>query len=104
MRKFREKTGTSSPRPRFEVQLIGPDLLHEPFLNKGDAFTTQERATFGLTGLLPGAVTTIDEQVKRPYMQYHQQLDDPRKNIFLNMLQDSNTVLFYKLMSEHMYE
>src|SRR5258707_3802689 len=104
MRKFREVTGTASPRKRFEVQLSGPDLLHEPFLNKGDAFTTQERATFGLTGLLPEAVTTLDEQVKRAYMQYQQQPDDPRKNISLNMLQDSNEVLFYKLLSEHMYE
>jgi len=104
MRKFREVTGTPSPRKRFEVQMTGPDLLHEPFLNKGDAFTNQERATFGLTGLLPEAVTTLDEQVKRAYLQYQQQPDDPRKNIYLNMLQDSNEVLFYKLLSEHMYE
>jgi len=104
MQKFREVTGTPSPRKRFEVQMTGPDLLHEPFLNKGDAFTNQERATFGLTGLLPQAVTTLDEQVKRAYLQYQQQPDDPRKNIYLNMLQDSNEVLFYKLLSEHMYE
>jgi malate dehydrogenase (oxaloacetate-decarboxylating) len=104
MQKFREVTGTPSPRKRFEVQTTGPDLLHEPFLNKGDAFTNQERATFGLTGLLPQAVTTLDEQVKRAYLQYQQQPDDPRKNIYLNMLQDSNEVLFYKLLSEHMYE
>ncbi len=104
MRKFREMTGTASPRKRFEVQLSGPDLLHEPFLNKGDAFTTQERETFGLTGLLPEAVSTLDEQVKRAYLQYQQQPDDPRKNIYLNMLQDSNEVLFYRLLSEHMYE
>ena len=39
MRKFREVTGTASPRKRFEVQVTGPDLLHEPFLNKGDAFS-----------------------------------------------------------------
>src|SRR5579864_2230355 len=104
MRTFREVTGTPSPRKRFEVQMTGLDLLHEPFLNKGDAFTNQERATFGLTGLLPEAVTTLDEQVKRAYLQYQQQPDDPRKNIYLNMLQDSNEVLFYKLLSEHMYE
>ncbi len=104
MQTFREITGTASPRKRYEVQMRGPDLLHEPFLNKGDAFTTQERATFGLTGLLPEAVTTLDEQVKRAYIQYQQQPDDPRKNIYLNMLQDSNEVLFYKLLSEHMYE
>jgi malate dehydrogenase (oxaloacetate-decarboxylating) len=104
MQKFREVTGTPSPHKRFEVQMTGPDLLHEPFLNKGDAFTNQERATFGLTGLLPQAVTTLDEQVKRAYLQYQQQPDDPRKNIYLNMLQDSNEVLFYRLLSEHMYE
>src|SRR5579864_6535368 len=104
MRTFREVTGTPSPRKRFEVQMTGLDLLHEPFLNKGDAFTNQERATFGLTGPRPEAVTTLDEQVKRAYIQYQQQPDDPRKNIYLNMLQDSNEVLFYKLLSEHMYE
>src|SRR5215468_4627219 len=104
MRKFREVTGPSSPHKRFEVQMSGPALLHEPFLNKGDAFTTQEREMFSLTGFLPEAVTTLDEQVKRTYLQYRQQPDDPRKNIYLNMLQDSNEVLFYKLLSEHMYE
>jgi len=104
MRKFREVTGPSSPHKRVEVQVSGPDLLHEPFLNKGDAFTTQERETLDLTGLLPAAVSTLDEQVKRAYLQYQQQPDDPRKNIYLNMLQDSNEVLFYKLLSEHMYE
>lgn len=50
MRKFHEVTGTTAPHKRFEVQMTGPDLLHEPFLNKGDAFSTQERETFGLTG------------------------------------------------------
>src|SRR5579859_985824 len=104
MQTFREITGTAAPRKRYVVQMTGPALLHEPFLNKGDAFTTEERATFGLTGLLPAAVTTLDEQVKRAYLQYQQQPDDPRKNIYLNMLQDSNEVLFYKLLSEHMYE
>jgi malate dehydrogenase (oxaloacetate-decarboxylating) len=78
--------------------------LHDPFLNKGTAFTHEERETFGLNGLLPEAVTSLDEQVKRVYKQYQQQPDNQRKNIYLNMLQDTNTVLFYKLMSEHMYE
>src|SRR5215471_6056778 len=104
MRTFREVTGPSSPHKRFEVQMSGPDVLHEPFLNKGDAFTTQERETLGLTGLLPAAVSTLDEQVKRAYMQYQEQPEDPGKNMYLNMLQDSNEVLFYKLLSEHMYE
>src|SRR5258708_19872159 len=99
MRKFREMTGTSSPRKRFEVQLSGPDLLHEPFLNKGDAFTTQERETFGLTGLLPEAVTTLDEQVQRAYRQYQQQPDDPRQNIYLNILHPHHDPPISKLLS-----
>jgi malate dehydrogenase (oxaloacetate-decarboxylating) len=103
-RKFHEITGVTSRQRRFEVQLTGPDLLHEPFLNKGDAFTGQEREMFGLTCLLPEAVSSLEEQTKRAYRQYEEQPDDPRKNIFLNMLQDTNTVLFYHLMSEHMYE
>ncbi len=100
MRKFSEMPGTK----RLAVQMSGLDLLHEPLLNKGDAFTLEERTTFGLTGLLPEAVMSLEEQVQRAYQQYQQQPDDPRKNIFLNMLQDTNTVLFYKLMSEHLYE
>ncbi len=83
MRKFREVMGTPSPPKRFDVQMTGPDVLHGPFLNKGDAFTIQERAAFGLTGLLPEAVTTLNEQTKRAYLQYQQQPDDPRKNDLL---------------------
>src|SRR5260370_2442791 len=94
MRKFREMTGTASPRKRFEAQLSGPDLLHEPFLNKGDAFTTQERETFALTALLPEAVSTLDEQVKRAYLQYQEQPDAPPHHISLNILQTPHPAPF----------
>ncbi len=104
MRNFREVTPSTSTQRQYETYVTGVDLLHEPFLNKGTAFTQEERETFGLNGLLPEAATTLDEQVKRAYRQYQQQPDDSRKNIYLNMLQDTNEVLFYRLMSEHMYE
>ncbi len=104
MRNVHTITPPSSTYKQYETFVTGVDLLHDPFLNKGTAFTHEERETFGLNGLLPEAVTSLDEQVKRVYKQYQQQPDNQRKNIYLNMLQDTNTVLFYKLMSEHMYE
>ena len=89
---------------QYETLIDGIDLLHEPFLNKGTAFSQKERDAFGLVGLLPDTIDSLDEQVQRAYLQYQQQPDDQRKNLYLNMLQDTNTVLFYRLMSEHMYE
>ena len=73
-------------------------------LNHGTAFTLKERKTFHLIGLLPSAMTSIDEQVKRSYAQYQQQSDDESKNRFLTALQDRNEVLFYRLLSEHLSE
>ena len=50
-----------------EVSLAGPALLHHPLLNKGSAFTEEERRAFGLLGLLPPRVTTLEEQLPRVY-------------------------------------
>ncbi len=104
MRKFREIKSFSPDDKHYEVLATGIDVLNEPFLNKDSAFTLEEREAFDLTGLLPAAVQTLDQQVKRAYLQYQRQADDLRKNIYLNRLQDSNEVLFYKLMSEYTYE
>ncbi|WP_220191948.1 NAD-dependent malic enzyme [Ktedonospora formicarum] len=79
-------------------------LLNDPMLNRGTAFTLEERKTFHLVGLLPSAVTSIDEQVKHCYAQYEQQPDDESKNRFLTALQDRNEILFYRLLSEHLFE
>jgi malate dehydrogenase (oxaloacetate-decarboxylating) len=104
MRNYRMRPGKSTERRRLETWVTGMALLSDPMLNRGTAFTQEERKELDLVGLLPSAVTTIDEQVKRSYAQYQQQTDDLRKNIFLTALQDRNEVLFYRLLSEHLYE
>lgn len=104
MRNYRMLPGQSNGHRRIESQITGPALLGDPVLNRGTAFTIEERKQLDLLGLLPSAVTTPNEQVKRSYAQYQQQPDDLRKNIFLAALQDRNEVLFYRLLSEHLSE
>ncbi|WP_433220508.1 NAD-dependent malic enzyme [Dactylosporangium sp. CS-047395] len=82
----------------------GPDLLEIPLLNKGTAFTPEERRALGLEGLLPAVVQTLDERAARAYEQYHEQPTDLAKNVFLSMLQDNDEVLFYRLLGEHLRE
>ena len=104
MRNYQLLPGQSNGRRRLETRITGSALLTDPVLNRGTAFTTEERKELGLRGLLPSAVTPLDEQVKRSYAQYQEIEDDLRKNIFLTTLQDSNEVLFYRLLSEHLQE
>jgi Major intrinsic protein/Malic enzyme, N-terminal domain len=104
MKNYRLLPGVSADRWRLETLVSGLALLGDPLLNRGTAFTPEEREELDLVGLLPSAVTTIDEQVKRSYAQYQQQPDDLSKNIFLTALQDRNEVLFYHLLSEHLAE
>ena len=82
----------------------GMDLLERPELNKGTAFTDQERSEFGLHGLLPPHVETLEEQVVRAYEAYQQKDDDLERHIYLRALQDTNEVLFYKLLLDHIEE
>jgi malate dehydrogenase (oxaloacetate-decarboxylating) len=82
----------------------GVEVLDAPLLNKGTAFTRQEREALGLDGLLPSAVQSLEDQVKRAYEQYHEQPTNLQKNVFLAMLQDNNEVLFYRLLAEHLRE
>lgn len=79
-------------------------LLHDPFLNKGTAFTAEERAKYGLNGLLPSAIQTLDQQVKQAYAQLESKSTDFAKRQFLMQLFNVNHVLFYKLFSEHIVE
>jgi malate dehydrogenase (oxaloacetate-decarboxylating) len=104
MRNYHLLAGQSNGRRRLETSVTGSALLGDPVLNRDAAFTMQERKELDLVGLLPSAVTTLDEQVKRAYAQYQQQPDDLSKNIFLTALQDRNEVLFYRLLSEHLAE
>lgn len=85
---------TSGP---LECALKGTALLNHPFFNKGSAFTKEERDTFQLSGLLPQAVQTLEQQVDRAYQQYCAQPDDLAKNTFMSSMKEQNEVLFFKV-------
>src|ERR1041385_4278068 len=87
-----------------QTKARGLDVLNSPLLNKGTAFTAEEREALGLRGLLPPDISTLETQVKRAYIQYERLPDALSKNIYLTALHDSNEVLFYKLFSEHLRE
>lgn len=89
---------------RYKTPLRGLAVLHSPLLNKGTAFTSEERSALGLRGLLPPDISTLEIQVKRAYIQYELLPDVLSKNIFLTALHDRNEILFYKLFSEHLRE
>ena len=82
----------------------GKDLLNTPLLNKGTAFTEEERTKFGLHGLLPPQVETLDEQVVRAYEAFQKKDNDLERHIYLRALQDTNEVLFYRLLLDHIEE
>jgi len=88
----------------YETTAFGQEILETPFLNKGSAFTRQERDNLGLVGLLPTAVTTIELQAERSYTQYRHQMDDLARYIFLRSLHDRNEALYYKLLKDHLAE
>jgi malate dehydrogenase (oxaloacetate-decarboxylating) len=82
----------------------GKDLMSDPVLNKGTAFTEEERTEFGLHGLLPPVVETLEQQCVRAYEAYTRKDDDLEKHIFLRSLQDTNETLFYGLLYRHIAE
>ncbi|NTW03896.1 MAG: NAD-dependent malic enzyme, partial [Oscillochloris sp.] len=86
------------------VPLRGHQLLDTPMLNKGSAFSDEERNELGLLGLLPPHVATMDEQLARVYENYRQKTTDMERYIFLTALQDRNEVLFYRLLQSHIAE
>jgi malate dehydrogenase (oxaloacetate-decarboxylating) len=84
--------------------LRGMDLLHNQGLNKGTAFTKEERSQFGLHGLLPPQIESLEEQLVRAYKAYERKADDLERHIYLRGLQDNNEVLFYRLLLDHIEE
>jgi malate dehydrogenase (oxaloacetate-decarboxylating) len=96
------KTRWLAPDKAWETTLRGRQILADPRLNHGVAFTEVERQALGITGLLPPQVLTLDEQVERAYEQYLAQGADLGKNVFLSLLQDRNEVLFYRLLDAHL--
>jgi malate dehydrogenase (oxaloacetate-decarboxylating) len=80
------------------------DLLNHQGLNKGTAFTEEERSALGLHGLLPPYIESLEEQVARAYGAYKRKDDDLERHIYLRALQDTNEVLFYRLLLDHIEE
>jgi malate dehydrogenase (oxaloacetate-decarboxylating) len=86
------------------IRARGRSVLSNPMLNRGTAFTPEQRQLLGLQGLLPSGVTTLEGQLRRVYAQYRRQPDDLAKNVFLANMRDRNEVLFYRLLAEHLEE
>jgi malate dehydrogenase (oxaloacetate-decarboxylating) len=86
------------------IHQSGKDLMSDPTLNKGTAFTEEERTEFDLHGLLPPVVETLEQQCVRAYEAYKRKDDDLERHIFLRALQDTNETLFYALLYRHIGE
>jgi malate dehydrogenase (oxaloacetate-decarboxylating) len=87
-----------------EVSGRGANLLYDPMLNKGTAFSAEERRRLGIEGLLPFKSTTQAQQAARIYEQLHAQPDDLQRYLLLAALQNRNTRLFYRLLRDHLEE
>jgi len=101
---FKEITDEQGKVRHIETSLYGKELLHTPGLNKGCAFTLEERHEFRLFGDLPLHVESMQEQLTRIYAQYQERPTNLAKNVFLNVLHDYNATLFYKLIDQHLVE
>lgn len=82
----------------------GHEILNDPLLNKGTAFKVHERKHLGLLGLLPPEVESLDEQVRRAYLAFSSKTTPIERHIFMRALQDTNEVLFYRLITGHLDE
>jgi malate dehydrogenase (oxaloacetate-decarboxylating) len=82
----------------WRTTLRGRGVLADPRINKGTAFDDSERHDLGLTGLIPPAHFTLEDQVARMYEQHRRQPDDLARNVTVNTLHDRNEVRFYRLL------
>src|SRR5258708_17184930 len=89
---------------RWHTKLRGRQILSDPRLNRGTAFTYAERRELGLTGLVPPAEVALDQQAARVYAQYSRQPTDLARNALLTEVHDRNEVLFYRLLISHLTE
>ncbi|MFJ5726384.1 NAD-dependent malic enzyme [Streptomyces sp. NPDC093149] len=83
---------------------VKPTVLQDRYRNRGTAFTLEERARLGITGRLPAAVETLDQQAGRAYAQLQKQPSNLHKYIYLNEVHDRNQVLYFKLLGDHLDE
>jgi malate dehydrogenase (oxaloacetate-decarboxylating) len=100
----RARTRWVAPDGAWETTERGRQVINDPRLYRGVAFTEEERRHLGLVGLLPPRVISLNEQLIRSLGQYHAQPTDLAKNVYLGLLQDRNEVLFFHLLSEHLPE
>ena len=98
------KVDPASGQRSMAVAQKGKALLLTPFTNKGSAFTRRERDELGLEGLVPPAVSTIQQQLDRTYASFQAKGSNIEKFIYLMSLQDRNETLFYRLVLEHIEE
>lgn len=101
---FTEITDEDGKIIGLKTPLRGMQLASNPELNKGSAFTREEREEFKLLGKLPYHVEKIENQVSRYYKQYQLKNSDLGKNKYLNELKQNNLTLFYRLVSHHLEE
>ncbi len=102
--RFRSFIDSQTSEPYLSVDITGENVLLDAFLNKGDAFSRQEREELKLIGLLPDHVSTIEEQLGRVRYQYGIKTSEIEKNIYLNGLMDRNETLFYRFVLENLTE
>jgi malate dehydrogenase (oxaloacetate-decarboxylating) len=88
----------------WRTTLRGRQVLTDPRINKGTAFTETERADLGLIGLIPAGHLTLGEQADRVYAQFLRQSSNLARNVLLNELHDRNQVLYYRLLADHLSE
>ena len=90
--------------PVLPVALRGRALLHDPILNKSSAFSAEERTAFGLEGLLPAHIASLEDQLDRVYAGYSRQGAALDRHLYLRALQDRNETLFFALLEQHLEE
>jgi len=101
---FEQHFDSNTHEEWLETSLSGKPLLSIPQLNKGSAFTAEERDAFGLVGKLPPSIESLEQQTVRTYGQFKGYSSDFQQHIFLNNLHDTNHILFYKLVLDHIEE
>ncbi len=94
---------SENKRPLY-IPYAGPLLLDFPLLNKGSAFSDEERNNFNLHGLLPEGIESIEHQSERAYRQFQDFKTDIDRHIYLRNIQDTNETLFYRLLDDHLSE
>ncbi len=104
MKTFSFKIDPLTGEDYYEVYLRGRQLLNDPFLNKGTAFTREERLSLDLDGRLPAAVSTMEAHLEKSLESFRRKQDDLEKYLFLTSLLDRSEPLFYRLLVENLTE